>query len=504
MSKMKVVIVDDETLIRKLIRMKMEVEKLNLEIVGEFSNARSALEKLPVLKPDIILSDICMPEIDGISFSEQCKELLPDAKVIVITGYNDFEYARRSLKAGVSDYLMKPVQTEELNHSLEEACRDIRKQREQRDRQKKILEQGDENRELLLSAYLRKLLIQEADPYAEARLKEYGVDTEAGRKNGIQMGLLAIYESVNSPEILGQMKKEMADFFQGEERLYILTDPWGRLAAVCCGDLIAFEKCFLLFAEYIEQKHGFYLQNGLSGIHMSWDSIHLAYTEALNHMQQRHEERKSRSTEKDAQEWDKIAVCAAKGKMENAFQIMEKQFASLSEREILCKENMVHFYGRFCIALKVEPKQETVRRRFAPCKTAGDIKKSMRWLVIETAAEKMAREKSEKGLLLQKIFCYLRENLQDPELCVNSVIQKFSVSSSFLNRLIKSGTGETCSELISDLRYLNMLELLKEEPGMLDRDIGERIGIMDAHYLSIWFKKMAGISVTEYRKLEEA
>ena len=221
-------------------------------------------------------------------------------------------------------------------------------------------------------------------------------------------------------------------------------------------------------------------------------------------MQQRHEERKSRSTEKDAQEWDKIAVCAAKGKMENAFQIMEKQFASLSERKILCKENMVHFYGRFCMALKVEPKQETVRRRFATCKTAGDIKKSMRWLVIETAAEKMAREKSEKGLLLQKIFCYLRENLQDPELCVNSVIQKFSVSSSFLNRLIKSGTGETCSELISDLRYLNMLELLKEEPGMLDRDIGERIGIMDAHYLSIWFKKMAGISLTEYRKLEEA
>ena len=114
MDNLKVIMLDDEVLIRKLIKMKMNAKDLNLEIVGEFSNASSALLSLNELKPDIIISDICMPEVDGISFSEQCTEILPNSKVIIVTGYNDFEYARRSLKAGVYVYLMKPIQADEF------------------------------------------------------------------------------------------------------------------------------------------------------------------------------------------------------------------------------------------------------------------------------------------------------------------------------------------------------------------------------------------------------
>ena len=71
-----------------------------------------------------------------------------------------------------------------------------------------------------------------------------------------------------------------------------------------------------------------------------------------------------------------------------------------------------------------------------------------------------------------------------------------------MNRLFKSYTGKTYSEILSALRYWKMLELLTDEPDMLDRDIGEQIGIVDAHYLSIWFRKLTSYSVTEYRKLE--
>ena len=86
MSKLKVILLDDEMLIRKLIRMKMNAEELGLEIVGEFSNARSALQEIEELQPDIILSDICMPEMDGLSFGEECTRILPGVKIIVITG----------------------------------------------------------------------------------------------------------------------------------------------------------------------------------------------------------------------------------------------------------------------------------------------------------------------------------------------------------------------------------------------------------------------------------
>jgi YesN/AraC family two-component response regulator len=114
----KAMIVDDETLIRTMIRMKIDKEKLDIEVVGEFGDSASALEGASTLKPDIIISDICMPGEDGISFSEKCREILPGCRVIIVTGYNDFEYARRSIRAGVFDYLMKPATEQELGQIM--------------------------------------------------------------------------------------------------------------------------------------------------------------------------------------------------------------------------------------------------------------------------------------------------------------------------------------------------------------------------------------------------
>ena len=112
MKELKVIVIDDEMLIRKLIRMKIDTERLNLKIVGEYSNGAAALRKLEDVKPDIVISDICMPEADGLLFSEECVKLFPEIKIILVTGYYDFEYARRGIKAGVFDYLLKPIQEE--------------------------------------------------------------------------------------------------------------------------------------------------------------------------------------------------------------------------------------------------------------------------------------------------------------------------------------------------------------------------------------------------------
>lgn len=139
MDCLKVILIDDEMLIRKLIRIKMDTEKLGVEIVGEFSEANSALAVLEQLRPDIVISDICMPELDGISFSEACIRILPGVKIIIITGYDEFEYARRGLKAGVFDYLLKPVQTEELNHTLEQAVKAIHSEKTAEENRKKLL-----------------------------------------------------------------------------------------------------------------------------------------------------------------------------------------------------------------------------------------------------------------------------------------------------------------------------------------------------------------------------
>ncbi|TVX99835.1 response regulator transcription factor [Cohnella terricola] len=110
----KLMVVDDEVVIRKGIRTSIDWLALNVEIVGEARNGKQALELVQQLKPDIVLTDIRMPYIDGLELAQQLKQHFPHIKIIILSGYDDFNYARTALKIGVTEYLMKPVGAEEL------------------------------------------------------------------------------------------------------------------------------------------------------------------------------------------------------------------------------------------------------------------------------------------------------------------------------------------------------------------------------------------------------
>lgn len=112
--KTKIVIVDDEYLIRNLIRNCIDWDSLGIEIIGEASNAHECLNLMEKSKPDIVLTDINMPLTNGLDMSKHLLDKYPDVKVIVITGYSEFEYAKRSIRLGISDFLLKPIDDEEL------------------------------------------------------------------------------------------------------------------------------------------------------------------------------------------------------------------------------------------------------------------------------------------------------------------------------------------------------------------------------------------------------
>lgn len=508
MSRLKVIIVDDETLIRKLIRMKLDAERLDLEIVGEFADAKSALLQLSVLEPDIILSDICMPEVDGISFSEQCRERLPGVKIIIITGYNDFEYARRSLKAGVCDYLMKPVQTEELNAALESVSQEIRKEREQREERREILEERNANRALLLEAYLKQLLIcAVSEENTERNLQNYGVDTAEYKKFGLRAGVLAVYESLEKPEIIGWLNQEVTSFFQEEKSLYTVIDLWGRIVVLVRGDMDSFAECLRLFVGHMEERYDYHIQMGVSGVYEGWERLSSAYAEALNDMQREHEEMKRITRESDSSEdtseWDQLADYVKKGKLRQAYAELEKIFMHYGQVQTPSRSKAIKMYEYLCERGGVQNDSNYIERKLDLCRCNCDVKWCMQDVIMNCMIDRAVAEKKEKGCLMRKIIAYLKENLSNPELGVGLLVDRFAVSASFLNRLFKSYTGKTYSEVLSALRYWKMLELLTDEPDMLDRDIGEHIGIVDAHYLSIWFRKLTSYSVTEYRKLEQ-
>ena len=106
---MKVFIVDDEFLQRQLVKKTVNWEKLGLEIAGEAEDGEEALDKILEEKPDILIMDINIPYINGIQVSEKVKQVLPDTQVIILTAYGEFEYAKKAIQYGVSEYLLKPV-----------------------------------------------------------------------------------------------------------------------------------------------------------------------------------------------------------------------------------------------------------------------------------------------------------------------------------------------------------------------------------------------------------
>ncbi|MGO4531236.1 response regulator [Paenibacillus sp. 2TAF8] len=114
MEPLKVLIVDDEYLIRNLLRMRMDWQEQGMRIVGEASDAAEALEQVDLLHPDIVFTDIYMPKMDGIELSGLILERYPSIKIVVVTGHDEFEYARQSVKLGISDFILKPIRASEL------------------------------------------------------------------------------------------------------------------------------------------------------------------------------------------------------------------------------------------------------------------------------------------------------------------------------------------------------------------------------------------------------
>lgn len=126
MEKLKAVLIDDEFWTREVIRSLGHWERLGIEIVGEASDGLFGQEIIKQLKPDIVITDVKMPEMNGLDLAECLQNEGVNAKIIIASGYDDFELVHRALKIGVFDYLLKPIKEEELNKQLEACANSIR------------------------------------------------------------------------------------------------------------------------------------------------------------------------------------------------------------------------------------------------------------------------------------------------------------------------------------------------------------------------------------------
>ncbi len=124
----KVLLVEDEAKIREGLRHIVEQVITDYQVAGEAANGTEALELLKQHVPDVMITDIRMPEMSGIDLIQQAREQFPELEIVIVSGYGDFEYAKTGIRYGVTDYLLKPLDRVELVAVLERIKRKLQLQ----------------------------------------------------------------------------------------------------------------------------------------------------------------------------------------------------------------------------------------------------------------------------------------------------------------------------------------------------------------------------------------
>ena len=157
----KMIVVDDEYLVRRGIRETIDWEKYNIEIIGEADNGKRGLKLIKDLRPDIVISDVKMPVMDGVELVKEIQKAVIDVGIIILSGYKDFDFAKQALEGGAFEYLLKPIENQEL---IESVLRAIDKQQKRRVLNTKAVIY-DEQKSLIENTLVKDLLTNNYSNY---------------------------------------------------------------------------------------------------------------------------------------------------------------------------------------------------------------------------------------------------------------------------------------------------------------------------------------------------
>lgn len=159
--KWRVLIVDDEFRIGMLIKKLICWDEFNMECVDVVDNGETAFQIVRTNHPDVIITDIRMPKINGLDLISMTKELYKDTKFVVISGYKEFEYAHRALQYGVEDYLLKPVNESELNKVMKKICTELTAKQQQSLERIELQETVSKSQHIIKRDFLKNIIEQE-------------------------------------------------------------------------------------------------------------------------------------------------------------------------------------------------------------------------------------------------------------------------------------------------------------------------------------------------------
>lgn len=532
----KLLLVDDEVLVREAIAENIHWNELGYELLSVCENGKEAIEYIKKNKVDVVITDICMPFIDGIDLSKYIYENHLPINVIIFSGYNEFEYAKKAIKYGVSEYLSKPVTAYELSEILGNLKKNLDKKREVEAEFDKLNKSYFKNRILIQSKIIEKLIMgNEIEEESRKEIEEYGLQMDylEYRVAIVEIDIYSDLYNANEDKI---KKGEMKSFV-----IYNISDEIIKkynAGEVCKGDnnkgLILLwtnhsrefeDKINLIFKEIQEEvfkvlKLTITISVGeivysLSDLHKSYkDAEQLLLYRYLWDENQIFDREKLKNKLNGSVNLDNVIDKVILGIKLNEKKQIEEKIIEIQEllKNAYIRKNKICLYlfeivSQACDLLRtynltddfIYRKKEEVITRITESRSLREAMLILKEFCYMSCDEMYKQRDSDGNKQAMLALDYIEKHYGDFDLNLNVICSYVCVSISHFSTIFKNYTGDTFMEVLMRTRMQKAKELL-ENTSLKNYEISEKVGFRDPHYFSIAFKKATGKSPKEYVK----
>lgn len=534
---LKIFLVEDEFVIREGIKNNIDWKANGYEFCGEASDGELAFPIIQKTKPDIVITDIRMPFMDGLELSRLIKKELPLTEIIILSGYEEFEYAKEAIKIGVSQYLCKPISGEELLKEINLLADKITERRKEQEIKEKYIREVEENfmeekRNFFQYLVTGTKTISELLEIA----KKIHIDLSSIWYNIILLKMQSMThahdEYSGSMVKVEQKLKELdeGDHFAAFDRnlegkaLLVKADTEEELTRIQ-NDYIRKMKDLLGDYSHVRYFAGIGMPvNRLSELPASFESASHAFAHRYltresgiwNYQdieQKKHQIDDFNIGSVNAKELDrnKLRDFLKFGDKNEVVYFVEEYINDLGNNAM--KSNMFRQYlvmdTYFCVVdfvVDLQFSKDEIEVFSADSEILQNNENSMKYMerIISKVLELREKSASNRyGDIVDEVMKYIEEHYAQEDLSLNILASHVNFSPNHLSMVLSQQTGQTFIKYLTDFRMNKAKELLRCT-GKRSSEIGLEVGYKDPHYFSFLFKKTQGMTPTQYRGLKSA
>lgn len=517
----KVLIIDDESFISKGLSEKIDWAGLGCSICGIAANGYEGKEKIDQLKPDIVLSDIVMPGYTGLELADYVQQHYKNMMMILLSGYDEFTFAKEALKCDVFDYLLKPTVIDEVRNVIKKAVKALE---QKRDKEKKyehlesalqesipIIEQS-----LLLDIAVKGIVNTEI---INQRIDSFHITFGKGAVITIEVysnshGKQTLDLIRNSIEEIGKSKNIAVRFVSHDQQLLVFPAfPVHKTNKEIKTQLVDLSEDIF---HYSIEGNGIKALIGIGGIYTSIHSIHTSYLQSLTALTKSfftgsgkvhfHDEINDGMTNHDVT--TKSAGFIEMFEERNLEEILDELDSILKEIKYTYDKRLV---VNHCLELLIKLgfivakwdenfKMFVGYEQLEQCKTFDELRDFMKdtCISIKNHLYEMMNKNNLGVVELAKRI--VDKEYANPDLSAQFIADELQVSLSYLSRSFKKETGENLSNFITGKR-MQVAQKLLATTDLKTNEVAKRVGFIDARYFGQVFKKIMRTTPSDYKKL---